>query len=91
MKNTYEMIIRILEDELGYIILNDFTTDFSITDYVNDSLQFVQFILAIEEEIGIELCDDFLDYDIYTSMFGFVEKLEAFMDKNQISVEYFGD
>ena len=81
MENTYEMILEILEDELGYVFMNDFKSDFAITDYITDSIQFVHFIVALEEKIGLELSDDFLDYDIYTSIFGFIEKLEEFIQK----------
>lgn len=81
MENTYELIVKILEDELGFVFVTDFNSDFAITDYITDSIQFVQFIVALEEKIGIELSDDFLDYDIYTSIFGFIEKLEEFIQR----------
>lgn len=82
MENTYEMIVKILEDELGYVFMNDFKSDFAITDYIADSIQFVHFIVALEEKIGHELSDDFLDYDIYTSIYGFIEKLEEFIQND---------
>ena len=81
MEDTYKMIINVLEDEMGYVLINDIGIDFDITDFIVDSIAFIQFALAIEEKIGFELTDDFLNYEVYKSIFGFAEKLCAFIQE----------
>ena len=84
MRKISEIIFKILEDELGYIIIHDADSDVDLTNYLDDSIKFIQFITAIEEEFDIELDDDFLSYEIYSSLFGFIEKLEDFIEHNNI-------
>lgn len=79
MVSTYELLLKVLTDDLGFVILQDEQEDFSITDYVADSLSFIQFIISIEDVIGKELSDDFLDFDILGSAKGFAEKLDSFI------------
>lgn len=80
MMFTYQMVIRILVETLGFVILDEAQDDFAINDYVVDSISFIQFIIAVEEEIGTELPDDFINHDILSSAKGFAEKLDAFID-----------
>ena len=79
----HDLVVSVLEEDLGFVIMDDYNNDFSILDYINESLLFVQFILAIENRLDIELSDDFLDYDLYYSMSGFVEKLESYIEENR--------
>lgn len=79
MKYTYQIILKILHEKLGFVILDDMHNDFIISDYIPDSLAFINFIISIEEELGKELTDDFLDYDILSSAKGFSEKLDFFI------------
>lgn len=79
MTHAYQMLLKILQEKLGYIIFDDEQDDFAISDYVSDSITFIQFIIAIEEELGSELSDDFLDFEILISAKGFAEKLDFFM------------
>ena len=65
---------------LGLVILDNEQSDFSLSDYIPDSTVFIQFITAIEEELGEDLPDDFLDFDILSSSLGFAEKLGFFME-----------
>ena len=79
MKNAYQIIIKLLGLNFGIIIFDE-EDDFCISDYIYDSITFVQFILAVESEIGRELSDDFLDVELMDSAKGFAEKLDAFMN-----------
>jgi len=83
MISTYELIKNILVDNFGIVFLDESQDDFAISDYIGDSLLFMQFILAIEEEIGEELTDDFLNYDLLSSAKGFSEKLASYMESLQ--------
>lgn len=60
-----EILINILED-MGFFVL-DQEQDFDIRDYISDSIQFMDFIVRIEDKLQIELSDDFLDYDLLLS------------------------
>lgn len=79
MKNAFQLILKVLQEELGLVILGDESDDFPICDYIPDSITFVQFIISIEEKIGINLTDDFLDFELLSSAKGFSEKLDCYM------------
>ena len=74
------IIINVLNKSFGIFIFGDEHDDFSLSDYISDSLAFIQFIIAIEEEIDKELPDDFLNYEILESAKGFAEKLDSFIN-----------
>lgn len=78
MIGTYQLLIKILVEILGLIDL-DVQEDFSINDYILESLTFIEFITAIESELDVELPDDFLDYDILISARGFAEKIDSYL------------
>ena len=75
---TYFALISMLE-EIGYIVFEKDQEDFNISDYIADSMQFVQFILKIEEYYNIELSEDFLLYGILISAKGLANKIDAFI------------
>ena len=54
--------------------------DFAIDEYIFDSVEFIQFIVSIEEEIGHDLPDDFLNMEILCSARGFAAKLDSYME-----------
>ncbi len=76
---AYQMLIKVLEGSLGIVILEKEQEDFAISDYIYDSIIFIQFILALEGEIKRELSDDFLDFELLNSANGFAEKLDFFL------------
>lgn len=84
---AYKILIKILNEKLGFIILEDEQDDFIISDYVTDSIAFIQLIIGIEEEIGKELSDDFLDYELLSSAKGFAQKLDCFIETFQNNSE----
>lgn len=86
MKKVYDNIIDILED-MGYLIFEKDEDDFAVSDYVVDSLQFIDFIVRIEEKLEIELTDDFLQYDLLLSAKGFSNKIFDFTySQNNLSL-----
>jgi len=76
---AYQLLLKILQVKLGLIISVDEEGEFAISDYISDSLMFIQFIVAIEEELGEDLPDDFLLFEILSSAKGFTEKLDFFI------------
>ncbi|MCI9435926.1 MAG: acyl carrier protein [Lachnospiraceae bacterium] len=83
MNRAYQILLDVLRDKLGFIIIDNGMGDFTISDYIPDSLMFIEFIIAIEETIGKELPDDFLDNELLSSAIGFAEKLDCFMLSQQ--------
>lgn len=77
--DSLKMITRVLNDSFGIFLFGDDQEDFSLSEYISDSLTFIQFIIAIEEEIGNDLPDDFLNYEILESAKGFAEKIDGYI------------
>lgn len=72
-----QIVLKVL-NEIGYVVL-DVEDDFNLQDYIVDSLQFIEFIIGIEKEIGFALSEDFLDYNLLLSTNGFSEKLNKYI------------
>ena len=82
MEKIYKIIIDVLE-EMGYLIFEKEDEDFDISSYILDSLQFIDFIIRIEENLGKELSEDFLLYDLLLSAKGFSNKILGFLSENE--------
>ena len=76
-----QIILNVL-NEMGFVVLENEEDDFNLQDYIVDSLQFVEFIVGIEETIGFPLTENFLDYNLLLSFRGFSEKLKEYMEKS---------
>lgn len=79
MSQSFQVLLKILNENFGVVIFKNQQEDFSIKDYISDSITFIQFIVAIEEELSLELPDDFLDVELLSSAKGFAEKLDHFI------------
>lgn len=78
IKNKIDDVLH----EMGYIIFeNGSRDDINLQDYIADSLQFIDFIVRLEEKFGIILADEFLDYTAISSMCGFAEMLKGFLEE----------
>lgn len=86
MLRLREILIKILE-EMGFIIFEKNDDDFDIGDYITDSIRFIQFIINIEQLIGLELPDDFLQFDVLASANGLANKLIGFCEQNDIDTQ----
>lgn len=80
MSYAYEVITKVLNDSFGILLFGDEQEDFTISEYISDSLSFIQFIIAIEEEIERDLPDDFLNFEMLASAKGFAEKLDSYIE-----------
>ena len=62
-----ELLLNVL-DEIGIAIDdNERNTDFDLSEFFIDSIQFISFIVEVEKRICFELPDDFLLIDKYRS------------------------
>lgn len=86
MEKLREIIVTILE-EMGFVIFEKEEMDFNIGDYITDSIQFIGFILNIEQVLGMELTDDFLRFEVLISVNGLSNKLMDFCELNNIEVQ----
>lgn len=83
MLKLREVLVEILE-EMGFIIFEKNDEDINIGDYITDSIQFISFIINIEQLLGTELTEDFLQFDILSSVNGLSNKLSAFCEQNGV-------
>ena len=62
-----ELLLNVL-DEIGIAIdENERNTDFDLSEFFIDSIQFISFIVEVEKRLGFELPDDFLLIEQYRS------------------------
>lgn len=82
MNQAYKLLLGVLEEKMGFIVLGSEQDDFAITDYIPDSLTFIQFIVALEESLEVELPDEFLNNELLVSAKGFASKLDEFLSQS---------
>ena len=78
MKNCKEIVINVLTDlgiDCSEIDLNP-NADVNLSEYITDSITFINFIVRIEEDLEIEIPDNFLILDKLTSLNGFINMLQ---------------
>ena len=71
-------IVNTLE-EMGLIVLDAEEDDFSLQDYIIDSMQFIDFIVRIEDKLNVQLPDDFLDYELLLSARSYALKISDYI------------
>lgn len=71
--NYYKEIIDVISKNGVFIEYTPNEPDIDLRDYITDSLQFIGFIIAIEEKFGIEISDKYLLYDSIASIYSFSE------------------
>ena len=64
----------------GIININN-SLDICLLDYLSDSLQLMEFLCDIEDELDIELDDEMISYEIFYSLNGFCELIEDVIKK----------
>ena len=73
-------IIEILYEEGLAIEYND--KDLDLRDYIADSIQFISFIVAVENKFNIEVPDECLKYDSISSVYSFAEMIKSCIEEN---------
>lgn len=64
-------IFEILDENGVYIAPSDIDMDLDLREYIVDSLQYVYFIVELENRLGLELPDQILLYENLASINGF--------------------
>jgi acyl carrier protein len=78
--NTHEKIIDVLEANGIFFDRENNKDDCDMREYITDSLQFMNFIVELENELGIEFPDEVLAYDNLASFNGFTALVQSILD-----------
>ena len=79
MEVSYKAIISVLEEEFGVLFFDDCRNDFSINDYISDSIMYIQFILFLEEKLNFEFPDELLLPELLDSAKEFANMLDNYI------------
>lgn len=79
MEVSYKAIISILEEKFGVLFFDDCRNDFSINDYISDSIMYIQFILYLEEKLDFEFPDELLLPELLDSANEFANILDNYI------------
>lgn len=60
---------------IGIIVDYDGKEDINLSEYIEDSIIFVQFIVEVEDQLGINIPDYLLSLDLLESLNGFAEMI----------------
>lgn len=78
----YETILKCADENGIYVLIGDeLPEDVDLMENISESLQFMSFILELEQHLGIEIPDEYLIYDSLTSVAAFSETLESLFDE----------
>lgn len=76
MINEIKKLIYDILDENGiYIASEEIEKDIDLREYLVDSLQFIYFVIALEDKLGVQLPDEVLVYDHLSSINGFANMI----------------
>lgn len=85
-KRTVMEIVEVLE-EMGLVIeFCEDKMDFDLREYVVDSLEFVSFIMEIEQHFEIEIPSELLIYDNIKSTVGFANMINELRAEDNVTV-----
>ena len=79
--NIKKQIFEIFDVNGIYIEPDDTGEDIDLREYLVDSIQYVYFIVELEERLGVELPDEILIYDNLASLNGFVNMVAQFCEE----------
>ncbi len=83
-KKTVMEIVEVLE-EMGLVIeFCEDKMDFDLREYVVDSLEFVSFIMEIEQHFEIEIPSELLIYDNIKSTVGFANMINELRAEDNV-------
>ena len=82
MEVSFNAIVSILEEKFGIIFFDDCRNDFSINDYISDSIVYIQFILLLEEKLKIEFPDELLSPELLDSAKEFAHMLDNYIQSD---------
>lgn len=85
IENIKKQIFEIFDENGIYIAESEMQEDIDLREYLVDSIQFVYFIVELEERLGVELPDEILIYDNLSSLNGFINMVAGFCEEGSAS------
>lgn len=82
MEASYKVIVSILEENFGVLLFDDCCNDFSINDYISDSIMYIQFILLLEEKLNFEFPDELLLPEFLDSAIEFANMIDNYIQSS---------
>jgi len=79
-ENVKKQIFEIFDENGIYIEPDEIREDIDLREYLVDSIQYVYFIVELEERLGVGLPDEVLIYDNLASFHGFVNMVVKFCE-----------
>jgi acyl carrier protein len=79
-----EKVLEILEENGLYVDPKSAGEDMDLREYILDSLQFMSFIVEVENKLNLEIPDEILVYDNLASLNGLSSILESIADGTYI-------
>ena len=76
-------IFEILDENGVYVDQSDIEEDLDLREYIVDSLQYVYFIVELENRLGLELPDEILLYENLASINGFANMVIQCFDNHE--------
>lgn len=83
--NIKNYIFDIFDKSGIYIDSSEMEQDLDLREYLVDSIQYVYFIVELEERLGLELPDEVLIYDNLASINGFANMVLGFCEKSELN------
>ena len=78
-KEIRHIIINCL-DTIGVFIDEDDNVDLDLREYIEDSMQFLLFMVELEKKLNIKIPDDFLLFDKVSSLNAYCEMISACLE-----------
>lgn len=82
MKNVRESILEFFDENGVYVDINPKIGDADLREYLEDSMQYIFFLVELERILGKELPDEVLLYDNLSSLNGFANCIEALLSES---------
>ena len=64
------------------VIADEINEQTNLLDLIEDSIMFVQFIIELEQEFGIDVPDKYLSMEVLNSLTGIEEMIESALSQN---------
>lgn len=79
MESSFVIIMNVLKEDFSIVFFDENQDDFSINDYISDSIMYIQFIVLLEEKLKIEFPDEFLSLEVLDSAREFAQMIDNYI------------
>ena len=81
--NEIRKRIIICLENIGFVFFDNLD-DINLSEYISDSVEFVQFLVELEEEFNIEIPDDLLGMEILGSINGLSNMIIELIETKEV-------